>query len=272
MEKKGKIYFVPTPIGNLGDITLRGIDLLKEADVIFSEDTRSTLKLLTHYGIKNHVKSFHKDNEKKSVDTVLKFFFEGKNIVVVSEAGMPCISDPGSMLVKRLCDEGIEFYVLPGATAFVVALIKSGFSTDNFYFKGFLSHKKSEKSKEINKLKDINSTIILYESPHRIVETLKLLIDKFEKICVVREITKIYEEKIYINSLDDIEKITLKGEFVIVIDNNFDNSISEKLPEVEDLIKKLKETDFNSKQIMEILKILGFKRNVVYQVLSKFNE
>ncbi|UOD34814.1 16S rRNA (cytidine(1402)-2'-O)-methyltransferase [Deferribacteraceae bacterium V6Fe1] len=272
MENKGNIYFVPTPIGNLGDITLRALDVLKEADVIFSEDTRSTLKLLTHYGIKNQVKSFHKDNEKKSVDTVLKLFYEGKNIAVVSEAGMPCISDPGSMLVRRLCDEGIEFQVLPGATASVVALIKSGFPADNFYFKGFLSHKKGEKSKEINKLKDINSTIILYESPHRIIETLGLLVGKFEKICVVRELTKIFEEKIYISSLKDIEKITLKGEFVIVIDNNFDKNESEKLPEVQDLIKKLKNTNFNSKQIMEILKVLGFKRNEVYPLLSKSNE
>lgn len=272
MENKGSIYFIPTPIGNLRDITLRALDHLKEADVIFSEDTRSTLKLLTHYGIKNQVKSFHKNNEKKCIDNVLKLFYEGKKIAIVSEAGMPCISDPGSMLVKRLCDEGIEFNVLPGPTAFVVALIKSGFSADNFYFKGFLSHKRNEKLKEIGKLKEIDATIILYESPHRIVETLKLLIDKFEKICVVRELTKIYEEKIYISSIKDIEKITLKGEFVIVIENKFDKSEFEKLPDVQDLIKKLQEKNFNSKQIMDILKILDFKRNKVYPFLKKLND
>ncbi|MBZ4643157.1 MAG: rRNA (cytidine1402-2-O)-methyltransferase [Deferribacteres bacterium] len=263
---------MPTPIGNLGDITLRALEVLKNVDIVFSEDTRSTLKLFNHYNIKKPIKSFHKDNELKTIDTVLQYIKDGKSVAIVSEAGMPCISDPGSVLTNRLSEEKIDFQVLPGATALTVALLKSGFPTNNFYFKGFLSHKKNDKLNEIEYLKSINSTIIVYESPHRIKETLFLLFKNFDKICVLRELTKIYEEKIYINSEEDIENIILKGEFVIVIDNNYKEETETTKYNPLKLIEKLKQEKFSNKDILSLMKVLGFKRNEIYPLLTDFKE
>lgn len=239
-------------------------------DVIYAEDTRSALKLLTYLNIRKKINSFHKDNEKEVAKHIL-YGLKNSDIAIISEAGTPGISDPGNFLTQLLAKENIDYEVLPGATAVIPAVVKSGFPTENFYFYGFLSHKKRDKIKEIEKLSTINSTLIIYESPHRLKETLYLLLEKFYNICVIRELTKIYEEKIYVFSRDDVEKITIKGEFVIVIDNN--KVLSENKDsfnfDLKKVIKELKIAGFSNRDILKIIKAFGLKRNEAYEILTK---
>jgi 16S rRNA (cytidine1402-2'-O)-methyltransferase len=244
--------------------------VLKNVDVIYAEDTRSALKLLTYLNIRKKINSFHKDNEKEVAKHIL-YVLKNSDIAIISEAGTPGISDPGNFLTQLLAKENIDYEVLPGATAVIPAVVKSGFPTENFYFYGFLSHKKRDKIKEIEKLSTINSTLIIYESPHRLKETLYLLLEKFYNICVIRELTKIYEEKIYVFSRDDVEKITIKGEFVIVIDNN--KVLSENKDsfnfDLKKVIKELKIAGFSNRDILKIIKAFGLKRNEAYEILTK---
>jgi 16S rRNA (cytidine1402-2'-O)-methyltransferase len=265
------LSFVPTPVGNLGDITLRGIETLRNADIIFAEDTRTALKLLNHLEIKCRVESFHKDNEKKSIDRIISLINEGKHIAVISEAGSPCISDPGMYLSAALCEQGISFESLPGATAFVPALALSGFDTSNFYFHGFLPHKSSEKKSDIEKLKTINSLIIFYESPHRITETLKLLLTQFPApLSVSREISKLHEQTVRISSEDDINALILKGEFVVIVDNRKDEVASETDEEgLKSLAVKLLNEGLSSKDCISVLKVMGMKRNAAYSIINE---
>jgi len=266
-----KFYVVPTPIGNIKDISLRALDVLNTVDEILAEDTRKALTLLSHYNIKKKVTSYHKDNEKKNIESILKKINNGLKLALISEAGTPCISDPGYFLIKELIKEGIKFEVLPGATAFVPALILSGFPSNHFFFYGFLNHKKNEKIKELDILKSYKTTIILYESPHRITDTLTLLFDFFNPpFAVIREITKLYEERIFINNRSDINNLTLKGEFVIVIDNNTSDDLSQNY-DYQKICTSLFNEGFDKKDIMKILKVLGLKRNDAYQLLESFN-
>jgi len=269
----GKIYFVPTPIGNLKDFTYRAVEVLNSVDIIYAEDTRSALKLLNYLKVKKRINSLHKDNERKVVEHILDEL-KKSDIAVISEAGTPGISDPGNFLAQMLVAEGIDFEVLPGANAIIPALVKSGYPTDSFYFAGFLSHKKKEKIKEIEHLATINSTIVIYESPHRLKSTLELLLNEFDKICVLRELTKIYEEKIYIHEKIDIESINIKGEFVIVVDNNRQirkSEYREKI-DVKRAIKELIDANFSKRDVLNILKIFGYNRNEVYEILAKVEQ
>ncbi|TYB33458.1 MAG: 16S rRNA (cytidine(1402)-2'-O)-methyltransferase [Flexistipes sinusarabici] len=264
-----KVFFIPTPIGNLGDITLRSIEILKYVDFIFAEDTRNTLKLLNHLNIKKPLKSYHKDNEKLLTQKVLEHVKCGNKIGIVSDAGTPCISDPGQFLVKKLIENDIPFEVLPGANAILPALVMSGFDTSSFYFAGFLHHNVSKRKKEISELTRMKTTIILFESPHRLKSTLSILLLHFQPpVAACREITKKFEQIIYINSETDIKNLTLKGEFVIVIDNNLCSEKSEDEPDYSE-IEKLKKEGFSKRDIVKIMQIFGFKRNKVYNLLNK---
>lgn len=272
MSSKGPLLsFVPTPVGNLGDITLRAVETLKAADIIFAEDTRTALKLLNHLEIKCRVESFHKDNEKKTIDKVISLIDEGKRIAVISEAGSPCISDPGMYLSAALRERGINFEALPGATAFVPALVLSGFDTSDFYFHGFLPHKMSEKKTEAEKLKSINSLIIFYESPHRVTETLKLLIERFPlPLAVSREITKLHEETVMISTEADIDSLMLKGEFVITVNNRKEEAKDETEEEsLKALAVKLIDEGLSAKDCLTVLKTMGMKRNAAYSVINE---
>lgn len=242
-------------------------------DIIYAEDTRSALKLLNYLKVKKRVNSLHKDNERKVVERILDEL-KKNDIAVISEAGTPGISDPGNYLAQMLVADGIDFEVLPGANAIIPALVKSGYPTDNFYFAGFLSHKKGEKIKEIEHLATINSTIVIYESPHRLKSTLELLLNEFDKICVLRELTKLYEEKIYIHEKIDIENINIKGEFVIVVDNNRQIKKSEyrEKIDVKKAIKELIDANFSKRDVLNILKIFGYNRNEVYEILAKLKD
>ena len=217
------LFIVPTPIGNLEDITLRAIRVLKEVDLIIAEDTRQSLKLLNHFEIKKTIQSYHMHNEHKVLQRYVDEILGGKNIALVSDAGTPAISDPGFLLVRECLKNNIKVDCLPGATAFVPALVKSGLPADSFCFEGFLPEKKGRQTM-LKKLCEEERTIILYESPHRLLKTLKQFIEYFgaeRLISVSRELTKTFEETVngtIQEELTHFENNIVKGEFVIVID------------------------------------------------------
>lgn len=218
----GKIYLVPTPIGNLGDITLRALEILKSVDLIAAEDTRQSLKLLNHFNIKKSLISYHKHNEQGKSEELIDRVRNGENIAVISDAGTPGISDPGGIVLKKCIENGIDVEVLPGATAFTTAIIYSGLDTSAFIFRGFLPRENKEKKEFVESLKDRRETIIFYESPYRVIDTLTFLKENFgnRNIAVCRELTKLHEE-IYRGSLEEaicyFNDNIPKGEFVLVL-------------------------------------------------------
>ncbi|MFL2619937.1 MAG: 16S rRNA (cytidine(1402)-2'-O)-methyltransferase [Flavobacteriaceae bacterium] len=220
-----KLFIVPTPIGNLGDITFRAIETLKSVDIILAEDTRTSLKLLKHYKINSKIESYHMHNEHKKADSIINKISEGNTIALISDAGTPSISDPGFLLVRECIKNNIEVECLPGATALITALVISGLPSDKFLFEGFLPAKKG-RTKRLKELSNEKKTIIFYESPHRILKTLKDFSDYFspeKQVSVSREITKIYEETFRGTieaSIEHFEKNKPKGEFVIVLSTN----------------------------------------------------
>ncbi len=220
-----KLYVVPTPIGNLEDMTLRAIRVLKEADLILAEDTRTSGFLLKHFEIKTPMQSHHKFNEHKTVDAVVQKILSGQIVALISDAGTPAISDPGFLVVRQCIENGLEVECLPGATAFVPALVSSGLPNDRFCFEGFLPQKKGRQTK-LNNLSGETRTMIFYESPFRLVKTLTQLSEVFgpeRKASVSREISKIYEETKRGTLSELIEYFTLhqpKGEIVIIVAGN----------------------------------------------------
>jgi 16S rRNA (cytidine1402-2'-O)-methyltransferase len=216
-----KLYLVPTPIGNLEDITFRALRILKEVDLILAEDTRKTSNLLRHFEINNRLDSFHKFNEHHKLDKFIGMLKQGSSIALVSDAGTPSISDPGFLIVRECLANSIEVECLPGAVALIPALVNSGFPSERFVFEGFLPQKKG-RNKRFEKLLNEERTIIFYESPHRLVKTLEQLAAFFSNnhlVCVSRELTKIHEENIR-GSLSEVllhyKTHPPKGEIVIV--------------------------------------------------------
>jgi 16S rRNA (cytidine1402-2'-O)-methyltransferase len=216
------LYIIPTPIGNLEDITLRAIRVLKQVDVVFAEDTRTTSKLFSHYEIKTPLKPFHKDNEHKILSLVVDALKAGTKVALVSDAGTPGISDPGFLLVRECLREGIEVETLPGATAFVPALVNSGLPCDKFVFEGFLPHKKGRQTR-LQILAQEERTVVFYESPHRIAKTLEQLVKFFgadRKCSLAREISKMFEEHIR-GTLQEVfyrvKENPIKGEIVLIV-------------------------------------------------------
>lgn len=218
-----KLYIVPTPIGNLEDITFRAVRVLKEVDVVLAEDTRVTGKLLSHYGIEKRLIPHHQHNEHKTVENIAGMVANGMSVALVTDAGTPGISDPGFMLVRECLRQGLEVECLPGATAFVPALVNSGLPIDRFLFEGFLPHKKGRQTK-LKWLALQPYTTVLYESPHRLLKTLEQITEFFgpdRQVSVARELTKMYEENIRGTVVDVFgyfsQKI-IKGEIVIIIE------------------------------------------------------
>jgi 16S rRNA (cytidine1402-2'-O)-methyltransferase len=218
----GILYIVPTPIGNLKDITFRAIETLKEVDIILAEDTRQTQKLTKHYGIDKMLWSHHKFNEHKATDSIIQKLKAGNNFALVSDGGTPGISDPGFFLVRACIQEGVQVISLPGAVAFIPALVNSGFPCDKFVFEGFLPHKKGRKTL-LEKIAMEERTVILYESPHRIIKTLEQIIAYISPerpVAISRELTKTFEENLRgtaAEMLEHFKKHKPKGEFVLII-------------------------------------------------------
>ena len=219
----GKLYIVPTPIGNLEDITLRAIRILKEVDLILAEDTRTSSFLLKHYNIPTRLSSHHKFNEHKTVERLAEQILGGDNIALISDAGTPSISDPGFLLTRTCLNMGVEVECLPGATAFVPALVNSGFPSDRFCFEGFLPQKKG-RQKKIKELADETRTMIFYESPYRLVKALEQFAEHFgseRNVSVSRELSKVFEENkrgTIAEVLVHFQSKTIKGEIVIVVE------------------------------------------------------
>lgn len=219
----GKLTIVPTPIGNLEDITLRAINALKDADIVLAEDTRTTGKLLKHYEIDSTMQSYHMHNEHKRTDGIVEELLSGKQFALVSDAGTPGVSDPGFLLVRACIENNIEVITLPGATAFVPALVSSGLPCDRFLFEGFLPQKKGRQGR-IERLAEEERTLVFYESPHRIVKALEQFEKAFgadRKCCVSREISKVYEEHVrgtLAEALAHFKANNPKGEFVVIVE------------------------------------------------------
>lgn len=219
----GKLFLVPTPIGNLEDMTFRGIRILKEADMILAEDTRTSAKLLEHFGIKNKLFSHHKFNEHKTVEMISRQIEDGKNVALISDAGTPGISDPGFLLVRTCIEKDLQIECLPGATALIPALVNSGFPTDRFTFEGFLPQKKG-RQKKIKELVTEQRTMIFYESPFRLLKCLEQFAEFFgysRHASVSRELSKYYEENkrgTLAELIEYFKSKTIKGEIVIVVE------------------------------------------------------
>ena len=267
----GKLYLVATPIGNLEDITLRALRILKEVDYIAAEDTRTTLKLLNHFEIKKSLISNHRHNEDDREDVLLNKLKEGKNIAVVSDAGTPGISDPGEVIAKKAIEENIEVIPIPGACAAINALIASGLDTKEFVFIGFLPLNKKLRKEKLEEIKEENKTSIIYEAPHKIKDTLNDLKDIIgkRKIVLAREITKIHEEFIRGNIDEIIEKSqNLKGEMILLIEGNNEivkENILNNLS-LEEHYNVYEKQGLNKKEIIKkIAKDRGVNKNEIYQ-------
>ena len=230
----GTLYLVPTPVGNLEDITFRALRILKEADLILAEDTRTSGILLKHFEIRNAMLSYHKFNEHQTVDRVVERLRAGETVAVISDAGTPGISDPGFLVAREAIRAGIEVVTLPGATAFVPALVSSGLPCDRFCFEGFLPQKKGRQTR-LEALREETRTMIFYESPHRVVKALQQFVEVFgpeRAVSVCREISKVHEESVrgtLQKALQHFQEHEPRGEFVIVVggkDNSIHNSNS----------------------------------------------
>lgn len=270
----GKLYLVATPIGNLEDITLRALKVLKEVDLIAAEDTRHTLGLLNHFEINKPLISYYKQTEKKKSPILIQKLLEGKNIALVSDAGTPGISDPGEEVVKRAIENNIEIIPIPGCVAFVNALICSGFDTKEFEFIGFLSANNKERKDKLTEIKFETKTLIFYEAPHKMKVTLEAMQEVLgdREIVLARELTKIHEEFIRGKISTILEQIVdYKGEFVIIVRGN---NISKNDFEIENLNKMsleehyefYKKQGMNKKEIIKkIAKDRGVDKNTIYQ-------
>lgn len=266
----GKLYICPTPIGNLEDITLRTLRILKEVDVIAAEDTRHTIKLLNHYEIKKPLTSYHEHNIKEKGIELIQRLKKGKNIALVSDAGMPGISDPGQELIGLAIEEDIEIIILPGPTASIAALVVSGLNTDKFVFEGFLSSRKKLRIDQLNSLKDEKRTMIIYESPHRVLDTLDNMLGTLgnRKIAIIRELTKIYEE-IFRGTIEEgikkFSSVKIKGEFCLIIEGNQEEDV-ELYIDIEKELRKYIDQGLSKKEsVKKVVEEFNLPKNKVYQ-------
>ncbi|WP_244833975.1 16S rRNA (cytidine(1402)-2'-O)-methyltransferase [Clostridium sp. BJN0001] len=275
----GKVSLIPTPIGNLKDITFRAVETLEAADYIAAEDTRQSLKLLNHFNIKKPMLSYHKFNEQGKGNKIIELAKSGSKIAIISDAGTPGISDPGSVIVTKCIEENVDFEVLPGATAITTALVYSGLDTTKFLFRGFLPRENKERKQIIDEISSNKETLIFYEAPHRLLSTLSYLNETFgnRNIAVCRELTKIYEQIFRGNIQQSIEYFSEnkpKGEFVLVVEGKTDEEIKKENEEkwadlsIEDhIVKYIRE----GKTKKEAIKMVALDRNMPKNEVYKYS-
>ena len=265
----GKLYIVGTPIGNLKDITLRAIETLNSVDIILAEDTRQTLKLLNHLNIKKSLISYHRHNEDEKISQVKKLLDDGKNLALVSDAGMPVISDPGENLIKYLIDNNYEIEVIPGVTAITTAIVKSNLDSTRFTFEGFLSINKKQRNERLNELALEKRTMIFYEAPHKIKKTLEDLYKFFgdRKITIARELTKLHEEFIYTTLLKSLDIESFRGEIVLLIEGNYTNEVKEETFKSNvEMVNELISKGISKKEAIKgVAKLKKLTKNIVYK-------
>ncbi|QPA30986.1 16S rRNA (cytidine(1402)-2'-O)-methyltransferase [Thermaerobacillus caldiproteolyticus] len=275
-DEGGILYIVPTPIGNLEDMTFRALRVLKEVDVIAAEDTRQTKKLLNHFDISTPVISYHEHNKYTSGKKIVEWLREGKTVALVSDAGTPGISDPGYDLVLAAIEEKCTVVPLPGANAAVTALVASGLPTNHFYFFGFLERGKKEKKKQLEALKNIQDTIIFYEAPHRLEETVTMMYDVFGERTIVlcRELTKRFEEFIrgtMSEVVDWVKSNDIRGEFCIIVEGAKETGVVkdewwQSLSIIEHVDYYIHEKKFSSKEaVKQVAKDRNMPKREVYQ-------
>lgn len=273
----GELYLCSTPIGNLEDITLRALRILREADLIAAEDTRHTRKLLNHYDINTPLTSYHEHNARQKGAYLLELLREGKRIALVSDAGTPGISDPGTLLVQQAIEAGIPITPIPGATAAVTALSISGLATDKFVFEGFLPRSNKERKERLAKLAREERTIILYEAPHRLVATLKAICEvlPYRRMAVARELTKQYEEVIRGTTEEILAHFQItapRGEFTLILEGCREEEkgqLPEEIIDPVELVRTLEEQGFDWKAaIKEAAKRLGVPKREIYQLVK----
>lgn len=265
------IYFVATPIGNLNDISLRALETLKNVQVIACEDTRTSKVLLDKFEIKNKLLiSYHKFNEQESSQNIIKLASEGKDIAVISDAGMPGISDPGNILAEKLVEAKIDFTVIPGASALTTALVLSGFDSRNFFFAGFLPEKKVEKDKLLAQISTLSSTLIFYVSSHNIKKDIQYLFEQLgnRKACLVKELTKVFETKYYF-SLLSLPEIDERGEFVLIVEGSNESLDFDSMTIQEHVLFYVNLGFSKNDAIKKVAKERGKSKNEIYmQVLN----
>lgn len=273
----GRLYVVGTPIGNLGDMTYRAVETLKSVDFICAEDTRVTAKLLNHFGIKKPLVSYHEHNARQAGEGIAARLLSGENAAIVTDAGMPCISDPGEELVKLCYENSVEIEVVPGPTAAMSAVAVSGLSTKRFSFEGFLPVAKKERMERLAQVKDSTETLIFYEAPHKLLRTLEDMLEFFgdRRISLCRELTKIHEE---------VRRTTLsaavahyrenapKGEFVLVVDGAQETAVSETIEDAFAQVEALVEKGVRGADACkQIAKATGFSKGELYSMLLEKN-
>ncbi len=270
----GKLYVVGTPIGNLGDMSPRAVETLEMVDFIAAEDTRVTLKLLNHFSIKKPMISYFEHNKYERGEIICQRILSGENCAVVTDAGMPCISDPGELLVKQCREYGIKVAAVPGASAVITALALSGLPTGRFTFEGFLSVNKKSRREHLNEVKNEKRTMIFYEAPHKLNATLRDMLEAFgdRNIAVVRELTKIHEEVINTTlekAVAEYAENPLKGEIVLIIEGAGDNAEKEEytLDEAVEMAVRMSEEDniSLSEAAKRTAKLTGIKRGLIYK-------
>ncbi len=273
----GKLYLVGTPIGNLKDITLRALETIKECDIVAAEDTRHTLKLLNHFDIKKTMISYQKFNENDKSNDIIEKIESGKTIALVTDAGMPGISDPGSVIIKRCIERKIDFEIIPGATALVTGLVYSGLDSSKFVFRGFLPRENKDRHKVLQEIKNYRDTIIIYEAPHRLKTTLNFLLEELgdRNISICKELTKLYEN-INRGSLSEVvkyyEENEPRGEYVLVIAGKSDEAIEEEKKsvwvglDIEEHIKKYMDEGVSKKEAIKMVaKDRKVPKNEIYK-------
>lgn len=261
------LYFVGTPIGNLKDFSFRAVETLKNVDEIGCEDTRHSINLLNAYEIKKPLFSYHKFNERECGEKIIEKLKQGKNIAIITDAGMPVISDPGNILAKMLIESGLEFTTIPSGSAFTMALVMSGLPSDKFCFLGFLPEKQGERKEFLSEYKDFSGTLIFYSAPHDVVKDVNTLFENLgaRKVALVREITKLHEEVIRFTLGEKVE-IKELGEFVIVVEGANKKAQNENLTN-EELIELYINSGLDKK---EALKKVAKERNIAKSELYKY--
>ncbi|MBO6112555.1 MAG: 16S rRNA (cytidine(1402)-2'-O)-methyltransferase [Lachnospiraceae bacterium] len=284
MDIEAGLYLCPTPIGNLGDITIRTLEVLRSVDMIAAEDTRNTLKLLNHFDIKGNLTSYHEHNRYEKADYLIGQILSGKSIALVTDAGMPAISDPGEVLVRRCIEENIYVTSLPGACAAVTAVTVSGFDTGRFLFEGFLPADKVERDRVLSELKNETGTLIFYEAPHRLKKTVAVLYEGLgnRRVAFCRELTKLHEQIVRMELKDAagyFEKTEPRGEYVLVVEGrDKDELLKEKREEfktvsVTDRVRSYVDGGMDKKEAMRaVARERGVSKRDIYNALLKEEE
>lgn len=282
MERYGRLFLCPTPIGNLKDITMRTLETLKSVELIAAEDTRNTLKLLNHFEINVPMTSYYEHNKAQKGGVLIEKLKSGADVALVSDAGMPAISDPGEDLVRLCIEEGIEVIPLPGASAFTCALVASGMPTGRFSFEGFLTTAKTARKEHLEEIKDDTRTLIFYEAPHKLLRTLKDMLEILgdREIVLARELTKKFEEFFRTTikmAIERYEETPPKGEFVLIVKGRDREDVEEEkrasLPKPEELIKKYYAEGMKGKELVKkVAEETRMPSREVYDIYLKYEK